>query len=260
MTTPALVLPSSNFLRFNSYQPLYMQERLKKNWEYWTICQLATCDDLRPCIDLGLPPYIIITHLVKKRLMRCKHRTWFLPDDQHTVSLVQFRSGWRHARTKLFFAAMDPNQLCPDSPVTINPHKTLNSYRGVISESDLLTTPVAEILHGFSDLGVIQIRRITIKKEASAVPTKHFILTFNSPKLPTTIKVGYLNCKIRPYIPNPLRCFQCQRFGHSQTSCHGQLTCSRPVSAGHSSTDCILEPKCINCSQPHPSNSKLCPK
>ncbi|GFX50805.1 putative RNA-directed DNA polymerase from transposon X-element [Trichonephila clavipes] len=80
------------------------------------------------------------------------------------------------------------------------------------------------------------------------------------PKLPTTIKAGYLNCRIRPYIPNPQRCFKCQRFGHSQTSCRGQQTCSRCASAGHSSTDCILEPKCINCSQPHPSDSKICPK
>ncbi|GFV17746.1 RNA-directed DNA polymerase from mobile element jockey [Trichonephila clavipes] len=62
---------------------------------------------------------------------------------------------------------------------------------------------------------------------------------------------GYLNCKIRPYIPNPLHCFRCQRFGHSQTSCRGQLTCSRCASAG---------PKCINCSQSHPSNSQLCSK
>ncbi|GFW90140.1 uncharacterized protein TNCV_1789621 [Trichonephila clavipes] len=53
---------------------------------------------------------------------------------------------------------------------------------------------------------------------------------------------------------------QCQRFGHSQTSCRDQLTCSRCASAGHSSTDCTLEPKCINCSQFHASDSKLCPK
>ncbi|GFT80323.1 uncharacterized protein TNCV_1189831 [Trichonephila clavipes] len=43
-----------------------------------------------------------------------------------------------------------------DSPITISPQKTLNSCRGVISESDLLTTPAAEILDGFSDQGVIQ--------------------------------------------------------------------------------------------------------
>ncbi|GFX39904.1 putative RNA-directed DNA polymerase from transposon X-element [Trichonephila clavipes] len=95
-----------------------------------------------------------------------------------------------------------------NSPVTISPHKTLNSCRGIISESDLLSTPDEEILKGFSSQGVIQ----------------------------------------------------CQRFGHSQTSCRGQLTCSRCASVGHASTDCSLEPKCINCLQPHSSDSKICPK
>ncbi|GFW11485.1 uncharacterized protein TNCV_3810041 [Trichonephila clavipes] len=123
-----------------------------------------------------------------------------------------------------------------NSPVTISPHKYLNPCRGAISRPDLLTTPEAEILNGFPGQGVIQ------------------------PKLPTTVKAGYLNCKIRRCMPNLLRCFKCQRFGHSQTSCHGQLTYSRCASAGHSSTDCTLESKCINCSQPHPSNSKLCSK
>ncbi|GFS52810.1 uncharacterized protein TNCV_3122131 [Trichonephila clavipes] len=61
-------------------------------------------------------------------------------------------------------------------------------------------------------------------------------------------------------MPNPLRCFKCQRFGHSQTSCRGQLTCSRCESVGHASTDCSLEQKCVNCSQHHSSDSKLCPK
>ncbi|GFV28160.1 uncharacterized protein TNCV_678481 [Trichonephila clavipes] len=58
---------------------------------------------------------------------------------------------------------------------------------------------------------------------------------------------------------NPLRCFKCQRFGHSQISCRDQLTCSRCASARHSFTDCTLEPKCVNCSQFHPSELKLCP-
>ncbi|GFT85266.1 uncharacterized protein TNCV_497181 [Trichonephila clavipes] len=106
-----------------------------------------------------------------------------------------------------------------NSPVTISPHKTLNSCRGIISETDLLGTPDGEILEGFSSQG-------------------------NTPI----------------HIPNPLRCFKCQRFGHSQTSCRGQLTCSRCASVGHASTDCSLEPKCVNCLQPHPSDSKICPK
>ncbi|GFV32722.1 putative RNA-directed DNA polymerase from transposon BS [Trichonephila clavipes] len=147
-----------------------------------------------------------------------------------------------------------------DCPLIVNLHRSLNSCHGVISETDLLCASEAEILDGLSDQGVTEVRRIKIKKETSLFPTKHLILTFNSPKLPSNIKAGYLNCKLRPYIPNPLRCFKCQRFGHSQNSCRGQLTCSRCAAVGHSSTDCTLEPKCINCSQIHTADSKLCPK
>ncbi|GFW73646.1 uncharacterized protein TNCV_1541011 [Trichonephila clavipes] len=147
-----------------------------------------------------------------------------------------------------------------DSTLTVTPHKSLNCCRGVISEPDLLLASEAEIFEGLSDQGVAQVRRITILRDSTRLPTKHIILTFNSPKLPTTIKAGYLNCKIRSYVPNPLRCFKCQRFGHSQSSCRGQLTCSRCTSVGHASTDCVQEPKCPNYSQPHPSDSKMCPK
>ncbi|GFU70751.1 RNA-directed DNA polymerase from mobile element jockey [Trichonephila clavipes] len=51
-----------------------------------------------------------------------------------------------------------------NSPVTVSPHKTLNSCRGVIPEPDSLSTPDAEILEGFSDQGVIQVRRTAIKR------------------------------------------------------------------------------------------------
>ncbi|GFT02047.1 uncharacterized protein TNCV_83561 [Trichonephila clavipes] len=174
-----------------------------------------------------------------------KRRAWFLPDDRHTASLVGLRGGWRHARMKFFTRTYGSNAVVPGC---------------VISEPDLLTTPEAEILEGFSDQGVTQVRRITFKKDNTNISTKRLILTFNSPKLQSTIKAGYLNCKIRPYIPNTLRCFKCQRFGHSQTSYRGQLTCSRYASAGHSSTECTLKPKCTNCLQSHALDSKLCPK
>ncbi|GFY19399.1 uncharacterized protein TNCV_4127861 [Trichonephila clavipes] len=109
-----------------------------------------------------------------------------------------------------------------DFLLTVTPHKSLNSCRGVISEPDLLSSSESKVLEELSDQGVTQVRRITIKKNSSLFPTKNLILTFNSPKLPSAIKAGYLNSKVRPYIPNPLRCFKCQSFGHSQTSCRGQ--------------------------------------
>ncbi|GFW78928.1 hypothetical protein TNCV_3305271 [Trichonephila clavipes] len=77
-------------------------------------------------------------------------------------------------------------------PVTVSPHKSLNSCRGVMSEPDLFGTSDSEILEDFSDQGVTQVRRITIKKDYNC-SHKTFNLTFNSPKLPNTIKAGYLH-------------------------------------------------------------------
>ncbi|GFW49936.1 putative RNA-directed DNA polymerase from transposon X-element [Trichonephila clavipes] len=69
-----------------------------------------------------------------------KHRAWFLLDDLHIASLVGLRGGWRHARTN-YFCAYGLKSAVPGV---------------VIPEPDLLTTPDAEILDGFSDQGVIQ--------------------------------------------------------------------------------------------------------
>ncbi|GFU66630.1 uncharacterized protein TNCV_3111141 [Trichonephila clavipes] len=102
-------------------------------------------------------------------------------------------------QTKSFLYILAKSFL--DSPVNISTHKSLNTSRGDISESDLLTTPKAEILYGFSGQG------------------EEFSLT-----LPKTIRAGYLNYKIRPCIPKHLRYFKCQRFVHSVTACRGQLT------------------------------------
>ncbi|GFV29850.1 hypothetical protein TNCV_2083151 [Trichonephila clavipes] len=75
--------------------------------------------------------------------------------------------------------------------------------RGVLfPEPDLLTTSNLKSLKDFQircDSG----QKNYNKKNTTVFPTKHLILTFNSPNLPTSIKAGYLNCKIRPYIPNP---------------------------------------------------------
>ena len=145
-------------------------------------------------------------------------------------------------------------------PVTISAHRTLNSSKGVISEPDLIYVPESEILENLKDQGVTAVHRISITKNNNKIPTQHIILTISTPKLPKSIKAGYLECSIRPYIPNPLRCFNCQRFGHSKTSCRGKLTCGRCSSEGHDSSNCNDAFCCVNCKKDHPSYSRDCEK
>ena len=57
-----------------------------------------------------------------------------------------------------------------------------------------------------------------------------------------------------------LRCFNCQRFGHSKTSCRGKMTCARCGVVGHESIVCEAPFCWVTCKQDHPSYSKNCEK
>ncbi|GBN29702.1 hypothetical protein AVEN_51377-1 [Araneus ventricosus] len=143
-------------------------------------------------------------------------------------------------------------------PITVNPHATLNSSKGVIFCGELMNESVEKITEELSSQGVTHVRRITIRRDGHLLNTKHLILTFDSAKLPEHIKTGYMRLSVRTYIPNPLRCFKCQRFGHSKTSCRGTLTCARCAEVGHESTDCTRTEKCVNCKGEHTSFSRNC--
>ncbi|XP_023224944.1 uncharacterized protein LOC111625912 [Centruroides sculpturatus] len=146
-----------------------------------------------------------------------------------------------------------------DMGVSVTPHGSLNSSRGVISEIDLISEDESDIQIGLSDQGVTAVRRILIRRDGKLISTKHLILTFNKPTLPSFITAGYLRCPVRPYVPNPLRCFKCQRFGHSQTSCRGKSVCAQCGTEGHESTECTRTPCCVNCKDAHSSYSRKCP-
>ncbi|GFW59801.1 hypothetical protein TNCV_4718921 [Trichonephila clavipes] len=61
------------------------------------------------------------------------------------------------------------------------------------------------------------------------------------PDLPQSVKMAYLHCPVREYIPNPLRCFNCQPYGHSKNVCQVQPTCPRFGETGHDTNDCMDE-------------------
>ncbi|XP_055924526.1 uncharacterized protein LOC129956619 [Argiope bruennichi] len=143
-------------------------------------------------------------------------------------------------------------------PATVSPHSSLNYSKGVITCGELYNVSLEEISKGFQQQGVTHVRRITIRRDGQLINTKHLILTFHSPKLPEFVNAGYLKLPVRAYIPNPLRCFQCQRFGHSIANCRGTVTCARCAEKGHESQECTAPEKCVNCGEDHASFSRLC--
>ena len=86
------------------------------------------------------------------------------------------------------------------------------------------------------------------------------ILTFNTSQVPTEIKVGYNLIKFSPYIPNPLRCYNCQKFGHHGSKCLKAPVCKKCGESGsvHIELSCSNPLKCPNCQGNHTANSKHC--
>ncbi|XP_055943532.1 uncharacterized protein LOC129974465 [Argiope bruennichi] len=145
-------------------------------------------------------------------------------------------------------------------PVSVSAHSSMNNCKGVITCGELFNETIEKITAELAFEGVTHVRRISVRRDGKLLPTKHLILTFHRPKLPEYIKAGYMRSPVRPYIPNPLRCFQCQRFGHAKTACRGSITCAHCAEKGHESEHCNAQEKCVNCFGTHTSYSRSCPR
>ena len=149
--------------------------------------------------------------------------------------------------------------LC-NVPINVSPHSSLNSCKGVIRSRDLEGVGEDEICKNLSSQGVSLVKRISVRRNNELVPTNTLILTFSKPSLPESVKAGYLNIPVVPYIPNPLRCFKCQKFGHGQNTCRNKLTCARCGQFDHDSKTCKNDMACTNCKGQHFAYSRECPK
>ncbi|XP_064475513.1 uncharacterized protein LOC135389389 [Ornithodoros turicata] len=139
-------------------------------------------------------------------------------------------------------------------------HKTLNTSRGVIAVPELIDVPEEEILTNLKEQGVTNVRKLKIRKNNEYIITRNVVLTFDKPTIPQTLKVGYLSAEVRPYIPNPLRCFRCNRFGHGADACRGSPCCTRCGQTTHETKECKETEQCVNCSGEHPAYSRSCAK
>lgn len=146
-----------------------------------------------------------------------------------------------------------------DISITVCPHNSMNQVKGVIKCRDLWGIEDTEIAQEMANQDVTEARRITVQRHGSTVRTNLVILTFKLLKLPSTVKIGYARVKVEPYIPNPLRCFKCQKFGHHGSKCRQETpTCPICSEKGHDGKDCSNTPKCANCNGPHTSFDKEC--
>ena len=146
--------------------------------------------------------------------------------------------------------------------VEVSEHKTLNSSKGIIRDKALKGESEENIKDNLQDQGVIAVKRFKIRKGHDLVSTNTLLLTFNSVVPPKSLKIFYRIIPVEMYIPNPLRCFTCQRFGHHENNCPVDLgsICERCGMGGHDhhTNHCTNPAQCVNCGKDHLSRSSDC--
>ena len=115
-----------------------------------------------------------------------------------------------------------------------------------------------EIRDKLKDQGVVGVNRVTLKKEGKVIPSNIFFLTFGSPDLPKEITVGYLKVKVVLFVPNPMHCFNCTKFGHTSQRCNVAAKCTGCGKDKHEGR-CKGPMLCSNYSDPQASSAKDCP-
>lgn len=122
--------------------------------------------------------------------------------------------------------------------------------RAVISGVPLAISD-SELVEELSNAGVSSVKRLKRKGQDGYLTSLSVLLHFHCDKIPDTVSYSYLRFRTRPYNPPPLRCFRCNRFGHSQGACRGQARCSKCGGIDHEHSSCTKDKFCINCKKSH---------
>lgn len=148
-------------------------------------------------------------------------------------------------------------------PVDIKLHANLNLSKGIVFAPCLVNVPETEIITELRSQNVTNVYKFTKlvqeKEKQIYIPSGLMIFTFDSFQIPETIEIGWYKTKVSEYVPNPMRCRQCQLLGHTIKWCKRAASCVTCNLPPHDDKNCIRT-LCANCSGPHPASAKDCPK
>ena len=174
-------------------------------------------------------------------------------------SIKRLRNGtfWVECDTNKQSDLLLKSQKLVDRPMKVSIYPTLNSSRGVIRCRELAGMSETDIRDELSEQGVILVKRIRRKEDGQDKDTNTLFLTYCNANLPKDIRIGYLRVKVDPFVPNPLRCFKCQKYGHGAQRCSSVAVWPK-CALEHEGPCTNPPPKCLNCEGAHPSSSKDC--
>lgn len=130
--------------------------------------------------------------------------------------------------------------------------------RGVVSGIPVKIS-ADEVKENVTNVRVNEVKRLKASRDGVKRDSLSVMIAFDEERLPEKIYIGYICYNVRPYVPPPLRCFKCQRFGHVAAVCKGKERCSR-CGGEHEYGKCAegAKLKCCNCGGEHSSAYRGC--
>ena len=99
-----------------------------------------------------------------------------------------------------------------------------------------------EIRNKLKEQGVVEVRRVTVKRDAEKVPTNTLFLTFSISEMPKEIMAGYLKVKVDLFVLKPMCCYNCNKFDHMSQHCKVAAKCQWSRKDKHKA--CVRDPRC----------------
>ena len=106
-------------------------------------------------------------------------------------------------------------------PITVTAPFASNTCKGVVTHFDLANMTEDEIVREMTSQHVIACRQfLRTNRRTQLRELSHTVcLTFATTVLPEKVRIGYDIRPVRPFVPKPIRCNKCQRYGHTQKAC-----------------------------------------
>ena len=149
--------------------------------------------------------------------------------------------------------------------VSVQRHDKLNSIEGTVilppnNNSDGLpeeTVLLQSLKFRYSNVESLKVYEIPNKKSGGKLRIAR--IKFEGHNLPSNIKIEGQKRELLPYIPKPLQCRNCSKYGHTHNKCKNPPKCAFCGSEDHETTWNCGTPKCLNCGQDHHARTKTCP-
>lgn len=114
----------------------------------------------------------------------------------------------------------------------------------------------------FSVIPIAKAERLEKKINGVKVATTCVAITFSASVLPLSVTMAYVVYPVRLFVPEPMQCFNCRRFGHQAKSCEARQRCAR-CGRDHKTESCTSKResfRCVNCGGAHSAAFGGCPK